>query len=204
MSVGSVEFRKQVKLIRQALAKQDCVPTDVVLSKYKLPISFIEQLCEVGLLTHDGRVCCKGRRWINERAMALTKFMAIASQRLAIKPASQSVQQEPSQSPQEPHDSPVHTPFLGQVIKSRKSLTMGLKFTKGQHLSGVLSWYSSHPSGVISPMNGEGRRRYYEQEAFEVNDKLYHIVDLEDHLLKAIQEFFDNSVKLTIQRIHHE
>lgn len=203
MSVESIRFRNHIKQIRQALAKQDCIAADILLSKYKLPTSFIEQLCQVGLLTFDGVICCKGSRWINERAMALPKFMAIASKQPAAKPVSQSTQQG-LQSPQEPHDSPVNTPFLGQVVKSRKSLTMGLKFTKGQQLSGALSWYSSHPSGVIAPINGEGRRRYYEQEAFELDGKLYRIVDLEDHLLKAIEEFFDNSVKLTIQRIHHE
>jgi hypothetical protein len=204
MSVDSIRFRNQVKQIRQALAKQDCITTDVLLSKYKLSMPFLEQLCNVGLLTLDRVTCCKGSRWINERAMPFHKFMAIASQPLpAVKSANQLTQPSP-QSPQDPHDSPIHTPFLGQVIRSRKSLTMGLKFTKGQQLSGVLSWYSSHPSGVIGPINGEGRRRYYEQEVFELDGKMYRIVDLEDHLLKAIEEFFDKSVKLTIQRIHHE
>lgn len=204
MSVESIRFRNHIKQVRQAFAKQDCIIADVLSSKYKLPASFIERLCQVGLLTFDGIICCKGSRWINERAMSLPKFAAIASQQTAVKPVNQPTQPA-LQNPQEPHDTPITTPFLGQVIKSRKSLTMGLKFTKGQQLSGVLSWYSSHPSGVIAPIStAAGRRRYYEQEAFEIDGKLYRVVDLEDHLLKAIEDFFDKSVKLTVQRIHHE
>lgn len=203
MSVESIRFRNHIKQIRQALAKQDCVTVETLWSKYKLPIPFIKQLCQVGLLNFDGVLYCKGNRWINDRAMSLAKFIAIASRRPAEKPTNQSV--EPAlRSSQEPHDSPVATPFLGEVTKSRKSLTMGLKFTKGKELNGVLSWFSSHSSGVIGSITGEGRRRYYEQEAFEIDGKLYRIVDLEDRLLKTIEEFFDKSVELTIQRIHHE
>jgi hypothetical protein len=202
MSVESIRFNNQIKQVRLAFAKTDCQPTDVLLGKYSLTTAFLEQLCNVGLLSPSKAVYCKGSRWINERAMALSKFTAIASKVPATK--SPPAPADPKQNPEAPHDTPVATPFLGQVLKSRRSLTMGLKFTKGKELSGVLSWYSSHPSGVISSVNNAGRNRYYEQEVFELEGKIYRIVDLEDHLLKAIKEFFEQSVKLTIQRIHHE
>jgi len=204
MSVESIRFNNQIKQVRLAFAKTDCQPTDVLLGKYRLTTAFLEQLCKVGLLSPSNAVYCKASRWINERAMALSKFTAIASKVPATTSTPAPTVADPKQNPAAPHDTPVTTPFLGQVLKSRRSLTMGLKFTKGKELSGVLSWYSSQPSGVISSVNNAGRNRYYEQEVFEVEGKIYRIVDLEEHLLKAIKAFFDESVKLTIQRIHHE
>jgi hypothetical protein len=53
-------------------------------------------------------------------------------------------------------------------------------------------------------MGSEGRRRYYEQEAFELNGKIYRILDLEAHLLKSVKDFFEGSVRLEIERIHRE
>lgn len=202
MSVESIQFRNQVTLIRSLFAKTDCVTEDTIFSK-EITKDFLDQLCRTDLLSHTGKAYCKGSRWINERSMALKKFITVASS------APKKVEPEqtgtyPSQKLQEAHDSPVQTPFLGEVIKSRRSLTMGLKFTKGKELSGVLSWYSSHHPSIIEQVGSEGRRRYYEQEAFEVNGKIYRIIDLEAHLLKSVRDFFDDSVSLKIQRIHRE
>ena len=148
-------------------------------------------------------VYCKGKRWSAEPAMSLSQFISIVESN-PLDLVSKPITELPTDSPGDLHDNPVVTPFLGQILKSRRSLTMGLKFTKGKELSGVLSWYSTHPSGVVGPMNSAARARYYEQEVIEIGDKIYRVVDLEDHLIKALKEFFDNSVKLTIQRIHHE
>ena len=202
MSVESIRFRNQVTLIRTLFAKTDCVIEEKIFDK-KITKDFLDQLCRTDLLTHTGQTYCKGYRWINERSMALKKFITIASS--TPKPAQpEQTVPDPPQDPQAPHDSPVRTPFLGEIIKSRRSLTMGLKFTKGKEFSGVLSWYSSHPPSVISPIGREGRRRYYEQEAFELNGKIYRVLDLEAHLLKSVKEFFDGSVRLEIERIHRE
>lgn len=202
MSVESIRFRNQVTLIRALFAKTDCVIEEKIFDK-KITKDFLDQLCRTDLLTHTGKTYCKGYRWINDRSMALKKFITIASSTLR-KAQPEQTALNPPQDPQAPHDSPIRTPFLGEIIKSRKSLTMGLKFTKGKELSGVLSWYSSHPPSVISPMGSEGRRRYYEQEAFEIDGKIYRVLDLEAHLLKSVKDFFDGSVSLEIQRIHRE
>lgn len=101
-------------------------------------------------------------------------------------------------------DLPINTPFLGDVIKSRKSLTMGIKFTRGKQLSAELSWYSSQPFETIEANNAEARRRFYEQEAFEVDGQIYRVTDLEAHLLKAVEEFFAGTrVDTTVKRIHY-
>lgn len=148
-------------------------------------------------------VYCKGKRWSAEPAMSLSQFILIAESN-PLELVSKAIVEPPADSPRDLHDNPIVTPFLGQILKSRRSLTMGLKFTKGKELSGVLSWYSTHSSGIMGPMNSAARTRYYEQEVFEIGDKIYRVVDLEDHLIKALKEFFDSSIKLTIQRIHHE
>lgn len=203
MSIESIRFRNQVKQVRLAFAKTDCQPIDKLINKHRLSIAFLRQLLKVGLLTSGDTVYCKGKRWIAEPGMPLSQFISIAESN-PLESTSKPIIEPPADSPRDLHDSPVATPFLGQVFKSRRSLTMGLKFTKGKELSGVLSWYSSHPSGVIGSVNNSARERYYQQEVFEIDGKIYRIVDLEDHLLKALKEFFDNSLKLTIQRIHHE
>lgn len=203
MSIESIRFRNQVKQVRLAFAKTDCQPTDKLVSKHKLSVRFLQQLLEVGLLTMGDTVYCKGKRWSAEPTMSLSQFISIAeSNPLELAPK---LTIEPSVgNTQNLHDNPVVTPFLGQILKSRRSLTMGLKFTKGKEFSGVLSWYSTHSSGIMGPMNSAARARYYEQEVFEVGERIYRVVDLEDHLIKALKEFFDSSIKLTIQRIHHE
>jgi len=202
MSVESIRFRNQVVQIRSLFAKTDCLTEDALFSKKVAP-AFLKQLCDTGLLNHTGKAYCKGGRWINDRSMVLRKFITIASSTPKPVPSQQTIP-DPPQDHQAPHDNPVQTPFLGEVIKSRKSLTMGLKFTKGKELSGVLSWYSSHHPSVIAPIGSEGRRRYYEQEAFEINGKVYRVLDLEAHLMKSVKEFFDGSVNLEVQRIHRE
>jgi hypothetical protein len=203
MSIESIRFRNQIKQVRLAFAKTDCQPTDKLTSKYRLSVSFLQQLLKVGLLTMGDTVYCKGKRWSAEPAISLSQFILIAESN-PLELVSKAIVEPPADSPRDLHDNPVVTPFLGQVLKSRRSLTMGLKFTKGKELSGVLSWYSTHSSGIMGPMNSAARARYYEQEVFEIGDKIYRVVDLEDHLIKALKEFFDSSIKLTIQRIHHE
>ena len=203
MSIENIRFRNQVKQVRLAFAKADCQPTDKLVGKHKLSVSFLQQLLKVGLLTGGDTVHCKGKRWSIDPTMSLDQFISIAKSN-PLELVSKLTVEPPADTSQDLHDNPVVTPFLGQILKSRRSLTMGLKFTKGKELSGVLSWYSTHPSGVMSSVNNAARTRYYEQEVFEIGDNIYRIVDLEDHLLKALKEFFDSSIKLTIQRIHHE
>ncbi|RYE21865.1 MAG: hypothetical protein EOP45_09035 [Sphingobacteriaceae bacterium] len=203
MSIESIRFRTQVKQVRLAFAKIDCQPTEKLISKYRLSTTFLQQLLKVGLLSLGDTVYCKGKRWTDESSMTLNRFISIAESNMD-ELAPNSAPKPLYETPPTLHDNPVITPFLGQILKSRRSLTMGLKFTKGKEFSCVLSWYSTHSSSVIGPMNSAARTRYYEQEVFEIGEKIYRIVDLEDHLLKALEEFFENSIKLTIQRIHHE
>lgn len=192
--------------VRQAFVKTDCQATDILTSKHKLTLTFLTFLCEVGLLiTKDDKVFCRSQVWLKEPTMTLTKLVNIATGKIKLNPSA------PVPSPQTPpegaemHDMPINTPFLGNVIKSRKSLTMGIKLTKAKQLKAELSWYSSQAYGIIESNNPEARRRYYEQEAFEIAGQVYRVVDLEEHMLNALKEFFKGSiVETTIKRIHYD
>lgn len=162
-------------------------------------------ICRVSLLicTADDHYE-KAPVWLKSSTMSLTRLINIAAGKTPL--PSQLVTPTPVNPPAEGNllDLPINTPFLGDVIKSRKSLTMGIKLTKGKQLSAELSWYSSQAFEIIEANNPEARSRFYEQEAFEVDGQIYRVVDLEAHLLNAVKEFFDGtSVETTIKRIHY-
>lgn len=205
MSIDNVDFRNKMGRARQAFAKVDCQTIEILTAKHKLTLTFLNFLCEVGLLVNqDDKVFCRSMAWLEDRTMTLTRLVNIATGKTKLNRST------PVRLPQTPperaemHDMPINTPFLGNVIKSRKSLTMGFKLTNAKELKAELSWYSSQAYETIESNNPEARRRYYEQEALEVNGQLYRVVDLEQYMLKALKEFFDGSVvETTVKRIHY-
>jgi hypothetical protein len=205
MGIDNIDFRNKMGRARQAFVKVDCQVVEILTDKHKLPLSFLSLLCEVGLLvSNDDKIFCRSAAWLKEPAMTLTKLVNIATGKTKL---SGSLPVRSAQTPPkgaEMHDVPISTPFLGNVIKTRKSLTMGFKLTNAKQLKAELSWYSSQAYETIESNNPEARRRYYEQEALEVNGQLYRVVDLEQHMLKALKEFFEGSVvETTVKRIHY-
>lgn len=203
MGIDNIDFRNKMGRARQAFSKTDCQTTEILIDKHKLDLDFLQFLCQVSLLKSErDKVFCKSSIWINDREMSLTRLIHIATGK-----AKSSAEPKPPQTPPESaqmHDTMINTPFLGNVIKSRKSLTMGFKLTNAKQLKAELSWYSSQPFGTIESNNPEARRRYYEQEALEVDGQLYRVVDLEQHMLKALKEFFNGSVvETSVKRIHY-
>lgn len=205
MAIDNIDFRNKMGRVRKAFSKTDCQTIEILVNKHKLDLGFLQLLCQVNLLKSEkDDVLCKSTVWINDRAMSLTKLINIVTGK--VKASSSAGVKLPQTLPEgaELHDMLINTPFLGNVIKSRKSLTMGFKLTNAKQLRAELSWYSSQPYETIESNNSEARRRYYEQEALEVNGQLYRVVDLEQHMLKALKEFFDGSVvETTVKRIHY-
>ncbi|AUD07055.1 hypothetical protein [Spirosoma pollinicola] len=206
MSIDKTDLRNRMGRLRQAFLKADCQSVEVLTVKYKLPLSFLTFLCELDLLVSQKQITfCRSAAWLREPNMTLTRLINIATGKTKIQTDSAPVQlpQTPPVSA-EMRDMPINTPFLGNVIKSRKSLTMGFKLTNAKQLKAELSWYSSQAFDTIEANNPEARRRYYEQEALEVDGQLYRVVDLEQHMLKALKEFFDGAVvETTVKRIHY-
>jgi hypothetical protein len=205
MAIDNIDFRNKVGRARQAFSKVDCQTTEILTSKHKLPLTFLNLLCEVGLLVNQNdKAFCRSPAWLDDRTMTLTRLVNIATGKTKL---GSSNSPRPVLTPPEGaemHDMPINTPFLGTVIKSRKSLTMGFKLTKGKQFQAELSWYSSQAFGTIESNNAEARRRYYEQEAFEIDDQVYRVVDLEVHMMEALKEFFKGSLtETTVKRIHY-
>jgi hypothetical protein len=205
MSIDNIDFRNKIGRARQAFAKVDCQTTEILTGKHKLTLTFLNLLCEVGLLVNQSdRVFCRSAAWLDDRTMTLTKLVNIATGKTKFHPSTPARSAQTPPKGAEMHDVPINTPFLGNVIKSRKSLTMGFKLTKAKQLQAELSWYSSQAFGTIESNNPEARRRYYEQEAFEIDGQVYRVVDLEVHMLNALKEFFKGSlVETTVKRIHY-
>lgn len=205
MNTNSIDFRNKVGRLRQAFSKDISHAAHLLLKQYKLDTEFITYMCHIGLLVSkpDDRYE-KAPVWSQASTMSLTRLINIAAGKTPLPP--QPVTPAPVSLPATGAllDLPINTPFLGDMIKSRKSLTMGFKFTKGKQLSAELSWYSSQTFETIEANNAEARRRFYEQEAFEVDGHIYRVVDLEAHLLKAVNEFFTGtSIVTTVRRIHY-
>lgn len=193
MSIEGIRFHHQIKQVRSAFARTDSLPTDQLVTTYQLSFPFLKQLLEVGLLGLTNSVYYKGKRWTAEPDMSLDRFLIIArsgSVEAASEQGRKSITEKlPAQS-----NKPAIKSSLRQVVKPRQNLAMNLKFTKSKQWDGVLSWSSSHLSKAVDLTSLDDQ-----QEVLEVNGEIYRVVDLEEHLEKALLDFFEGSLKLTIQ-----
>lgn len=195
MSIEGIRFHHQIKQVRSAFARTDSLPTDQLVTTYQLSFAFLKQLLEVGLLGLTNSVYYKGKRWTAEPDMSLDKFLMIARSG-SVEAAPEQVKKSVTEKLPAQSNKPAIKSSLRQVVKPRQNLAMNLKFTKSKQWDGVLSWSSSHASKVIDSTSQNG---HDQQEVLEVNGEIYRVVDLEEHLEKALLDFFEGSLKLTIQ-----
>ncbi|MFD2937376.1 hypothetical protein [Spirosoma flavum] len=189
MRIEGIRFHYQIKQVRSAFAKMDCQDTDQLMTTYQLSFAFLKQLLKVGLLSLSNGVYCKGERWTYEPDMSLEKFLAI-SRSNSVESVAEQLIKPTIKNRQLVLDIPVIQPSLEQALKPRRNLVMNLTFT-GRNESGVISWYSRHASKVIDSDK---------QEVLEVKGKIYRVIDLEEHLGKALLDFFEGSLQLTVRR----
>jgi len=198
MSIEGIRFHHQVKQVRSAFARTDSLPTDQLVTIYQLSFAFLKQLLEADLLSLTNSIYYKGKRWTAEPDMSLDRFLLIARSG-SIEPTPEQLKKTVTKKLPDQLTSPVIKPSLRQAVKPRQNLAMNLKFTKSKQWDGVLSWSSSHSSEAVDSTNQNDRRQQYQQEVLEVNGEIYRVVDLEEHLEKALLDFFEGSLKLTIQ-----
>ncbi|GAB3798110.1 hypothetical protein GCM10028819_18490 [Spirosoma humi] len=198
MSIEGIRFHHQIKQVRSAFARTDSVSTDQLVTTYQLSFAFLKQLVEVDLLSLTNSVYHKGKRWAAEPDMSLDRFLILArsgSVKATAEPLKKTVPQKLS----DPLSNPGIKSSLRQVVKPRQKLAMNLNFTKSKQGDGVLSWSSSHSGQVVGSTSPDGHHQPDQQEVLEVNGEIYKVVDLEEHLEKALLDFFEGSLKLTIQ-----
>lgn len=198
MSTEGIRFHHQVKQVRSAFAKTNYHSPIHLATTYQLSFGFLKQLLTVGLLSLNNSVYCKGEHWAAEPDMSLDRFLAIARSGPVAYTPEQLKKSTHSKLPDQ-FDNSVLKTSPPQAVKPRQNLAINLKFTKSKQWNGVLSWYSSHPGKLTNSISQNDQHQPYEQETLEVNGKIYRVVDLEEHVEKALLDFFEGDLTLTIQ-----
>ncbi|RZM05710.1 MAG: hypothetical protein EOO88_54500 [Pedobacter sp.] len=166
------------------------------MTTYQLSFTFLKQLLEADLLGLTNSIYYKGKRWTAEPDMSLDKFLMIARSG-SVEGVPDQVKKSVAEKLPAQSNKPAIKSSLRQVVKPRQNLAMNLKFTKSKQWDGVLSWSSNHSSKAVDSTSLDDQ--HDQQEVLEVNGEIYKVVDLEEHLEKALLDFFEGSLKLTIQ-----
>ncbi len=195
MNVENIRFHHQIKQVRSAFSRTDCQPANQLVATYQISFVFLKQLLKVGLLNLNDSVYYKGERWIREPDMSLDKFLTIARSK-SVEP----VLEQPMKPTVKNRQLQLDRCSVPSSLVEERNLAMNLKLAKREEWSGVLSWSTSHSTKVVDSIIRDDRQPSVQQEILEVKGKTYKIVDLEDHLEKALLEFFEGSLQLTLQR----